>query len=430
MTVNKNQLLQAVKCEMARSTGCTDPGAVCLAVSRAVRELGTQPEQIRVTVSANVYKNGVSVGIPGTGQRGLRMAAALGAVLDRSEAGLAVLDHVTDVKLAEATELLSGRAVQVGYEETPDPLYIKAEVFAGPDRACVVIANDYSNVVRVSRNGQVTFSAPVERAEEVQHALEGCRVRELFDLVETMTVEELAFLLEAAELNREAAQVGLTHPAMRLGPALAKQRSDLPPPFAAMHRAQVLTAAAGEARMVGLKVPIMAIVGSGNHGITNFLGLLAVAEELGSSREDLARALALGCAITVYIKGFVKRMTAFCGCTVAAAPGVAAGTAYLLGGSYDDAVHAMQSVVGTLAGLLCDGAKESCAYKLSAATATAIQSAYLALEGAHIPAGGGIVGNTIEETFENLGRLNNPGMVETDRFVLQLIEQVQAGRLA
>jgi L-cysteine desulfidase len=180
--------------------------------------------------------------------------------------------------------------------------------------------------------------------------------------------------------------------------------------------------------MAGLPVPIMAIVGSGNHGIANFLGILAVAEVLESPREKLAKALAISSTVTVYIKSILKRMTAFCGCSVAAATGVAAGTVYLLGGSRDDAIHAMQSVIGTLAGMLCDGAKESCAYKLSASTATAIQFAYLAMQGAYVPAGMGVVGNTIEGTIENLGRLNNPGMVETDRLVLELIEQVQTDR--
>lgn len=427
--MDKQQLIRVLQQEIERSTGCTDPGAVCLAVSCAVKELGQAAERVAVTVSPNVYKNGISVGVPGTGKRGLPIAAALGAVLDKSQVGLAILDHVTETKLMEATRLLSANAIQVQYADTPDPLYIKAEVWAGQDHAVVVIENDYSNIVQVARNGKSLYASPARKAEAVKDVLEGCTLGQLFDLIEVMTLDDLNFLLEAAEVNRQAAETGLKSARLRLGPALNSRPAGSLEPVRAMYQAQVLTAAAGEARMMGLSVPIMAIVGSGNHGIANFLGILAVAQVLESSTETLAKALAIGSTVTVYIKSFVKRMTAFCGCSVAAATGVAAGTVYLLGGSRDDAIHAMQSVIGTLAGMLCDGAKESCAYKLSASTAIAVQFAYLAMQGAYVPGGMGVVGNTIEDTVQNLGRLNNPGMVETDRLVLELIEQGQSDRV-
>jgi L-cysteine desulfidase len=173
--------------------------------------------------------------------------------------------------------------------------------------------------------------------------------------------------------------------------------------------------------MSGMRVPIIAIAGSGNHGIVNFLGPLAVAQAVGASEEQLARALAISSTVTVYIKGFIQRMTAFCGCAVAASPGVAASATHLLGGNWDAMTRAMHSVIGALAGMVCDGAKESCAYKISMATATAIQSAYLAAEGVGVESQMGVVGADIEATIRNLGALNNPGMVETDRFLLDLI---------
>jgi L-cysteine desulfidase len=420
--VDKESLLAVLKSEIERSTGCTDPGAVCLAVSRATRELGCLPERVVVTVSPNVFKNGISVGVPGTGARGLPIAAALGAVLDKCEAGLAILDYATPEKIAAATKLVAAGRVQVRYADALDPLYIEAQVFAGVERASVVIANDYSNIVEIARNGTVLFSSSSKKAEVVQDALAGCTLQALFGLIETLPVADLEFLLDAAEVNRRAAQTGLANPMMKLGRVFQSRAAGLPEELAAINTAQMWTAAAGEARMSGLPVPIIAITGSGNHGITNFLGVLAVAETLGSSRQQLARALAISSTVTVVIKGHVKRMTAFCGCAVAASTGVAAGTVYLLGGSYAEMVNAMQSVIGTLAGMLCDGAKESCAYKLSAATTLAIQFAYAACQGAYIPAGMGVVGKTIEKTFVNLGLLNNPGMTETDRFVLELIQ--------
>ena len=186
-----------------------------------------------------------------------------------------------------------------------------------------------------------------------------------------------------------------------------------------------MTAAASEARMLGLVVPVMAIAGSGNHGITSFLGTFVVADSLGASEEHMVRALAISSALTVYAKEHIKRMTAFCGCSIAAATGVSAATVYLLGGTFEQSVLAINSLVGTLGGMFCDGAKESCAYKLNTAVMMAVQFAYLAADGCGLPAGIGIVGRTIEDTFYNLGQLNNPGMLETNRIILELIERAE-----
>jgi L-cysteine desulfidase len=422
--VDRTQLARLLKSELERSTGCTDPGAVCLAVSRAVRELGRPPETIRVSVSPNVYKNGVNVGIPGTGRRGLVIAAALGAVLDDAELGLAILDRVDDEALREAEALCP--LVTLDVRPFPDPLTIRAHVSADSERATVTIANDYSHIVEVTRNGSVRFAAPGTKTREVEETLIGCGLAHLYDLILTMPGEELDFLVEAAELTSRAAQTGLTRPAARLAGALSGWQRPLPEPFGSMQRAHLLTAAASEARMIGLQAPVMALSGSGNHGILALLAVLAVAENLASPREQLARALALSTSVTILSKNHIKRMTALCGCTVAAAPGVAAATAYLLGGSLEDASHAIQTVVATLAGMVCDGAKESCAYKIGAAAAVAVQAGYLARAGVHVPSGIGIVGRSVEETFRNLGRLNNPGMIETDRLIFELLQESAA----
>lgn len=421
--MDKSLLINVIKREIEKTTGCTDPGGVCLAVSRAYRELGKPAEKIKVTVSANIYKNGASVGIPGTGKRGLYMAAALGALIDKSEVGLAILDYVTEEIIDKANKILEQGMITISFEETPDPLYIKAELFAGNDTASATIMNDYSNIIEVTHNNEVILSSCSMAANETQDILKEYSLEYLLSLINLMTVEELQFLIDYANINKEAAKVGLESPDMKLGRNYKEYAPTSNPPHSVVNKAQIMTAAAGEARMQGLIVPIMAIAGSGNHGITNFLGVLAVAEELNSTEEQLARALAISSTITIYIKGYVKRMTAFCGCAVAAATGVAAATVYLLGGTYQQAVGAMQSEIGTLAGMFCDGAKESCAYKLSTATSMAIQFAYLSMRGCSLPGGVGIVGNTIEDTFRNLGRLNNPGMVETDRIIVELIEK-------
>ncbi len=421
--MKKEIVLKALKSEIERSIGCTDPGAVCLAVYRATQALGRKPERVAVTVSSNVYKNGINVCVPGTGMRGLHIAAALGAVLDHGDGGLAMLDQATENDIKSATLLVSTSNITIEHTETTDPLYIKALAIAGENNAYAIITGDYTNIVEVALNGKVIYSSPAIRTEAAQASLKGHTLAELFATIDTMTISDLAFLLEAAEINRQAAYAGLASPSSRLGKALSSMTEDMPAPFAAYTHAQQLTAAACEARMAGMQVPVIAIAGSGNHGIANFLGVLAAAEALDSPRDKLAKALAISSLVTVVIKGYSMRLSAFCGCAVSASAGVAAGVTYLLGGNYEDSVHAMQSVIGTLAGMVCDGAKESCAFKLSSSVALAVQFSYLALDGAYIPSGMGMLGSTIEKTFENLGQLNNPGMVTADRLLLQMIAE-------
>lgn len=427
--MDKALLIEVLKKEIEKSTGCTDPGAVALAVAKATAVLGEEPAQIKVTVSPNVYKNGISVGVPGTGKRGLLQAAALGIYLAPwTDEELGLLDHVNPGMVKAAQDLLKAKRVEVSYlKQAPDPLYIKAEVFKGTDSAWTVIEGNYSQITQTGKNQQILFRNPAKKTETTVDELIHYQISDIIETVKGIDLDELRFLINCAKVNKAAAEEGIRNEQTVMGAALAEMREEVQFPYSAMMLGKLYTAAAAEARMIGLNVPIMAIAGSGNHGITNFLGVLAVAETLQVSELKLARALAISSAITVYIKGYIKRMTAFCGCSVAAATGVAAATVYLLDGSFEDMVNAMHSVLGALAGIVCDGAKESCAYKLSTATATAIEYAYLAMKKkVFIPRANGIVSHTIEHTFQKLGQLNNPGMVETDKYLLEIIEEIQA----
>lgn len=424
--IDKQQLLHILSSEIESTTGCTDPGSVCLAVSAATHALGSCPERIDVLVSPNLYKNGVSVGIPGTGHSGLSLAAALGALLDKPERGLAILSDVTDQVVHQAERIVAQGRVHVTYGQTPDPLYVRARVHSGPEEAQAIIRGDYSRVTEIRRNGQVVMQAPERDGAAAAYPLVAYRVEELYDMILSMEPTCFQFLVDAARRNQEAAQKDLENPQLPLG-RLLKQRipAQLSGPLAVSAEAQACTAAAGEARMSGLNVTIMAIAGSGNHGITNFVGVYSVAQSLGAAPEQTAKALAISSMITIYIKAYIKRMTAFCGCGVAAATGMAAAVAYLLGGNYETSVHAMQTVLGTIGGMFCDGAKLSCAYKLSTAASLAVQAAYLAREDCFLPAGVGIIGHSIEQTFANVGRLNDPGMVATDRELVAIIAENQ-----
>lgn len=421
------KLIDVLRVEVVRTMGCTDPVSVAFGVARAVEALGRTPERVDVLVSPNIYKNAICVGVPGTGQRGLPIAAALGAVIADSQAGLAILDDLTDTLLASANALLEQGAVKINYADTPHVLYMRVTVSAAEDSAYVVIAGDYTHVVEVGLNDSILFSEPLQESAQDEHSLTNVSLRDIFTFADTLPLADAAFLVEAAQVNRRAAEAALADPNLKLGPGLRKCcEKELPAPYGAMQHAQMLVAAASEARMSGSRVPIMAIAGSGNQGVNNFLGVLGVAEVLGSSDEDVVRALLLSSAITVYVKGFAARMTAFCGGAIAASCGVAAATVRLLGGTYEQAGLAMQSVIGSLACIVCDGAKESCAYKMAAAVASAVQLAYLALEDVSVAPSAGIIGETIEDTIVNLGVLNNQGMAEMDGFMLNMIQNVQA----
>ena len=428
--LDKRTLLETVRQEIERTTGCTDPVAIALAVSRAARELGGVPQRVDVSVSPNIYKNAIGVGVPGAGRKGVEIAAALGAVIDHSEARLAILDYVTESKLAQALALLAQGQVSVQPGDAPDVLHVDARVSDGCETAYAIISGDYTHIVEAGRNARVTYQAPSQAHEVSNHWLQDGCLEKAWDLVARMTLEDLSFLVQAAQVNRAAAQTGLDDPQLKLARALSRWPSTIgsSAPFAAIHRAELLVGAASEARMLGLKVPVMALAGSGNQGITATLGVVGVAEQLGSSNvtnEQLAQALAMSALVTILIKRCAARMTAFCGSAIAGAAGIASGATLLLGGDFEQADCAMRSTIGKLACLVCDGAKVSCAYKVSLAAATAVQSAYLALEGVGIDAGTGILGHTIEGTFRNLGVLNNRGMVETDRVMMELIQSGQ-----
>jgi L-cysteine desulfidase len=421
--MNKDNFICVLKQEIVNACGCTELGCAALAAARAVEVLGHEPHLVKVVVSPNIYKNGVNVGVPGTTSRGLEFAIAIGVLRGNSELGLSILNNISPEEIEKAHSILKEKKIQLTFIDTPDPVYVKADAKNENESASAIIMGTHDHFSEVTKNGKVIFSAVTQKKAEKNETLYLYSVRALVDLIMTINPKEFDFLLEAAKKNYEAALVGLQNENTHYGPALQRWAAGLSMPHAAVAQTQLMTGAASEARMLGLPISIMAITGSGNHGITNFLGMYAFGKALGMDDEKLALALAISSMITIYIKGYTTRLTAYCGCAIAPATGIAAGATFLLGGEYEYMVHAMQSVIGTFSGMLCDGAKESCAYKVSVVASTAIQFAYLAMDGAFIPKCDGIVGKTIEETFDNLGFLNNPGMKDTDKAVLKILEK-------
>lgn len=425
--MNSNLLISLLKAEVLPTMGCTEPGAVALAAAYASEALQGKFDRIDVVVDSNVYKNGVAVGIPGTGETGLEIAAALGAIKRQSEKKLSVLSEVTRQELAEAKSMLVSGSIKVRVDETKSSLWVGVRIEAGSDWSQVIIRDQHTNVVSIEKNGEPIFSQQQKNTSQgIDHRfiLRGDEVTivELIKAVESMPYHELEFLLEGIAMNLSAAKMGIDK---RLGMGIGAEfdrmihvgmlSDDI------INYAKTLTAAAADARMSGENLKIMSSAGSGNHGITAILPVYAVAKKIGASEERLVRAIAMSHLINIYIKIHTGNLSALCGCAVAAATGASAGITWLMGGDASVAESAMKNVIANLTGMICDGGKVGCALKLSTAAAVAVESSLLAQQQIVVPITNGIIAYSIEDTIRNLGKVSNPGMLQTDKVIMEVI---------
>lgn len=419
-------LITLLKAEVIPAMGCTEPGAVALAAAQAGKVLNKPVDSIEIVVNANIYKNGMAVGIPGTGSTGLGIAAALGAIKQQPEQRLSVLAAVSPEELAGARQLLSEGRVRITVDDDKSNLWICAFVKAGADWSRVIIADHHTNIISIEHNGEVLFSKLTDSARETVDSRQILRgditIANLIAAVEQIPSQELAFLLDGVEMNLAAARLGSTRQlGMGIGNVFAEMQAQGIVADDIINYAKRLTAAAADVRMSGETVPIMSSAGSGNHGITVILPVYAVAERMNCSRERLAQAIAISHLVTIYIKIHTGSLSALCGCAVAAATGASAAITWLLGEDIVKIEAAMKNVIANLTGMICDGGKVGCALKLSTAAAAAVESALLAQRQIIVPSTNGIIASTIEETIRNLGKISNPGMIETDKVILRVM---------
>lgn len=425
--MDQNLAISILKSEFLPTVGCTEPGAVALAAAYAAEILNGRIAKIEVTVTPNVYKNSVAVGIPGTGETGLYIAAALGALKRNPENSLAVLADVSSEELAQARELVAAGKVIVNVDKSKECLWIQAKIDCESGWSEVIIRDMHTNVVSIKRNGQEIW-LDEQTGSANQPDSKSALLREdvtIVDIVETvgnLPMENIDFLLECVQINVHAAEVGIAN---KLGMGIGAMYEELLAEGTLANDmsnyAKKITAAAADARMSGELIRVVSCSGSGNHGITCMLPVFAAAKILHSPRESLGRAIALSGLVTVYVKARIGNLSALCGCAVGAATGATAAVTWLMGGDIARIKDAMNNVIANLTGMLCDGGKVGCALKLSTAAGVAIDSAFMALRGIAVPVTNGIIGNSVEQTIENLGKISNPGMVETDRVILEVI---------
>lgn len=407
------------------TVGCTDPVAIALAASRAYREVPGKVRSVTVTMDRNIYKDAFSVGIPGVLESGMDLAVALGILYGEPEKGLRLLEKVEPSHLGPAREFLEECPIRFKVAEDVKGIYVLAEVEtdAGSSRALLRHAHD--GLVEVTRNGEKVFSLPEEVVPGGDGLLEeigALSLEEMAGLVAEAPLESLLFLKEGVRMNREAARAGESSPlGLGLGRRLAELRESGLLCDDIENDVRQKVAAAADARMSGLNVPIYGIFGSGNHGITFFLTAGTVAEHLGSSDEGLVRALALGLLVVGLIKSNTGILTPHCGCSVAAGAGAAAAIVRLYGGTVNEMEAAVHLLLADITGMLCDGAKFGCSLKMATSSGVAFQSALLAMKGASVPEKNGLVGKTLAETMRNLRVITDPGMAGVDRAVLEIL---------
>ena len=417
------EIVALIKREVIPAIGCTEPIAVALCTARATELLGCRPTSIEVLLSANILKNAMGVGIPGTGMIGLPIAVALGATIGRSAYRLEVLRDVTLEAVREAREsYVDTKKIHIGLkEDITEKLYAEVTVRAGESEATAIIAGGHTNFVYLAKNGEVELDNRTASAAEEEQGEVPLTLARVWEFAMESPLSELRFILETKRLNKAAAEISFAGQyGHQIGRTMRCERERKVMGDSIFSHILAYTSAACDARMAGAMIPVMSNSGSGNQGIAATLPVVVYAEDTYASEEQTIRALALSHLTVIYIKQSLGRLSALCGCVVAAT-GSSCGITYLMGGGYNEVVSAVKNMIANLTGMICDGAKPSCSMKLTSGVSTAVLSAMMAMDGQCVTSVEGIIEEDVDRSIRNLTRIGRDGMNETDRMVLDIM---------
>ncbi|MBR2298623.1 MAG: serine dehydratase subunit alpha family protein [Bacteroidales bacterium] len=426
-----HEFIELIKKEVKPALGCTEPIAVALAVAKACEVLGVSGNtgaELEVKVSGNILKNGMGVGIPGTGMVGLYIASALALFCGKSAYGLEVLKDLTPGDVDAAKKFVDDKRVCISLAETDKKLYVEAICSCGGHTSRVIIADNHDSIVYVEKDGAVVCD--LRMAEDAPDRAAGGQkttldykltVDKIYDFACNTPLEDIEFILEGAEMNMALAREGLKlEYGLRVGRTILDHKHSEVFGSGLMNTCMALTAAASDARMAGCTLPAMSNSGSGNQGITVSMPVVAAAQELCADREQLARALVLSNLIAIHIKGYLGKLSALCGCVIAST-GSSCGIVMLKGGTLEQIKYAIKNMVGNITGMVCDGAKVGCALKVASGVSSSVQSAILALENICISSHDGIIDEDVEKTIQNLATIGSKGMQSTDNMILDIM---------
>lgn len=418
----RERIIALVNKEVVPAIGCTEPMAVALCTAKAATTLGKRPERIEVRLSPNMLKNAMGVGIPGTGMIGLPIAVSLGALIGKPEYELEVLKDLTPDTLELGKQYIQNADINIKLKQGDvDKLYIEVICYAGNGRATAIIAGSHTNFVYVERNGEVVFDKRGGAAADVENDDIQLNLRLVYEFATTAPLDEIRFILKTKEYNMKAAEESIKG---NYGHCLGKTM-DRPLSrgiFGNNIFSHILsrTASACDARMGGAMIPVMSNSGSGNQGICATNPVVVYALENENTEEELIRSLMLSHLTAIYIKQSLGKLSALCGCVVAST-GSSCGITYLMGGDFTHICNSVKNMVANLTGMICDGAKPSCALKISSGVSTALLSALLSMEGKCVTSAEGIVDDDVDKCIHNLTSIGADAMKTTDDMVLDIM---------
>ena len=423
-----HELSQMIKDDMKPALGVTEPGAIAFAVAKARSFTKGDIKKVNVAMNSGMYKNAFTCGIPNSNEVGNVFAAALGVVAGNADKGLESLADVTPEDNVKAQEMIDQGKVTVELSGITSRIFIEATVETEEDKAIVTIRDSHTNITKITVNDKVELETEDEKkteedgGEEEAHSIHKYTLQQLYHYVTTVDIEEIRFINEAYKVNLELFHEGLENPRTTFARQLLAINKGKEVSDDEQKTASLMCNAAIEARVIGLDKPAMSITGSGAHGIIATMPLYAAYKVNGYTEEQLLRATALSYLVCMYIKEYSGRLSAFCGCAIAAGSGMACALVYLRGGTVEMMAHTLNNMASSITGMICDGGNQGCTMKGVAAVDAAYKSVEFAMNGIYISEVHGINGNTPEETMRNMGLIASPGMVGTEKTIVEIFE--------
>ena len=412
--------------DMKPALGVTEPGAIAFAVSSAKKYVAGELEEVCVSLNSGMYKNAFTCGIPHSDEVGNVYAAALGYVAGDAEKGLESLEHVTVQDNVFAKELVEQGKIKVVLDHIGSEITIDATVRTVQDECVVRIAGGHTDIFYIEKNGEILFEKPRKKhAESEMCMIHQYTLQDFMKYIDAVGEGEIAFIRDAFSMNMELLEAGLCSDKTTFGPMFKKNNGGALLSEDEVKTAQLLCNGAIEARVLGLNKPAMSITGSGAHGIIATLPLFAYQQihRAEIAEHKLLRATALSYLITMYIKEYSGKLSAFCGCGIAAGTGMACGLCYLKGGSYADMERVICNMASGITGMICDGGNQGCTMKGIVAVDAAFRAVDMAMAGVSVASVHGINGKTPEETMRNMGKIASPGMVETEKTIVEIMQE-------
>ncbi|ELC8448850.1 serine dehydratase subunit alpha family protein [Clostridium perfringens] len=414
--------LRTLKKEVVPSEGCTEPIAIAYAASIAAEHLKGEIKEVNIYLSKNVIKNALGVGIPGTGGVGIEIAAALGISIQKSYKKLTILSNFTEDELKKAKEIVDKNIINIKQKNTNKALYIEVELLSETSKSKVIIEDTHTNVTLIECDDEIIMDNNSEVSEDLEEDYKLFKIADIYNFAKEADFDDIKFILESAKMNEKVSEEGLKGDyGLQVGSKIIQKGNFNLFSNDASNKIIAASAAASDARMDGCAMPIMTTAGSGNQGIACSIPVAQTARLLDKSEEELARALVLSNLVTIRIKKHMGRLSPLCGAGIAGATGASCGITYLLGGDLENINYCINNMISDLSGMICDGAKETCALKIATGTNAAIQCANLAINGISATANDGIVAKDVEETIESIETLIQNGLKNVDDTILNIM---------